>query len=752
MYNKKFFYLFLFIYIIILNAVYSIRINKEIGGSLLDLIKKPEEEISFKNNNQKNEIFNLIEKSNNNLNNIFLSLGENNNESESANTFEIEKKDDNKTNTVANYEIKSPNNKLIHSAYSDSYKSRKWGLVTLILFGTTFLILRSGYNFLKNINKFFAKGVKSLSNQILLLFISLSIFIICYTYGAFDSIIINWEYIIAIIAIFIVIWIFYNFFLLLFALSVTIKWRELENKATSFLNLKQKINQESNNSNYINAFEYLLLKRYFFIPLFPVLKCSSLKPEMKFYVYLEDCLLKKLRHFFKLSWTSWISTIIVIMFWNVFVWNMKIFPSTIFIFLSPFLGITVTYLIYVYIKSIYRKVVVSINKENMNDFKDFDYYKNDIFESMGFPKYLNDIIYNEEQSNKIRENKYSLHEHLNNRPPNLYENLIVFGHSGLYFLLNLIQCINVLFICWQIAIFGHFAEDIAIAYTNIMYFFLICCTVAYVFLQLFFTILTLKWLTIIDSIEMNRNEKCLKKMVNKHLKRAGELSNNILMNFKKIYFNMIFKKNDETPGNEKEKFDEKQQLIDNESLNEDFEINNNNDENRKSKEKDKEEFKLVYENLKDILRLNFNRFKKSRNDNTIEIKSELKPFLKSCGNFLTEKEINFLLHLLENSSNYNGTLNLDQLIFLCGCILHFQAQKPSEIIKYVIDQYYKKNPQYYKGKTMKWENIELFLNYYDYFTKNEIDFIKEQCDYIGNEFTLDGFISCVLSPSQFYAN
>ena len=74
-------------------------------------------------------------------------------------------------------------------------------------------------------NKFFAKGVKSLSNQILLLFISLSIFIICYTYGAFDSIIINWEYIIAIIAIFIVIWIFYNFFLLLFSLSVTIKWR-----------------------------------------------------------------------------------------------------------------------------------------------------------------------------------------------------------------------------------------------------------------------------------------------------------------------------------------------------------------------------------------------------------------------------------------------------------------------------------------------------------------------------------------------
>ena len=50
MFNKKIFTLFLFIYIIILNAICSIRMNKEIGGSLLDLIKKPEEEIKLKNN------------------------------------------------------------------------------------------------------------------------------------------------------------------------------------------------------------------------------------------------------------------------------------------------------------------------------------------------------------------------------------------------------------------------------------------------------------------------------------------------------------------------------------------------------------------------------------------------------------------------------------------------------------------------------------------------------------------------------
>ena len=71
--------------------------------------------------------------------------------------------------------IQNTNNdgdKIIHKPFPETTKKmRKWGLVTLAIFGTSFLLIRSLYNSVKNINKFFAKGVLSLSNQMLLLFI-----------------------------------------------------------------------------------------------------------------------------------------------------------------------------------------------------------------------------------------------------------------------------------------------------------------------------------------------------------------------------------------------------------------------------------------------------------------------------------------------------------------------------------------------------------------------------------------------------
>ena len=51
------------------------------------------------------------------------------------------------------------------------------------------------------------------------------------------------------------------------------------------------------------------------------MKCSSLREEVKFSTYLENCLQKKLKHFFKLSWNAWLSLIIVLMFWDVFIFN-----------------------------------------------------------------------------------------------------------------------------------------------------------------------------------------------------------------------------------------------------------------------------------------------------------------------------------------------------------------------------------------------------------------------------------------------
>ena len=126
---------------------------QEIGGSLLEIISNTDE-INYENpNEQKTEINNLILKAEK-KNQLFLET-----------------------------EIQNTNNdgdKIIHKPFPETTKKmRKWGLVTLAIFGTSFLLIRSLYNSVKNINKFFAKGVLSLSNQMLLLFIHM-VFLIQY--------------------------------------------------------------------------------------------------------------------------------------------------------------------------------------------------------------------------------------------------------------------------------------------------------------------------------------------------------------------------------------------------------------------------------------------------------------------------------------------------------------------------------------------------------------------------------------------
>jgi hypothetical protein len=70
-------------------------------------------------------------------------------------------------------------------------------------------------------------------------------------------------------------------------------------------------------SYFFELYEYLLLKHYFIVPFFPVFKPSTLRKDFPFNVYLKFCLLDKLRLFFKISWTCWIASIILIFFWSV---------------------------------------------------------------------------------------------------------------------------------------------------------------------------------------------------------------------------------------------------------------------------------------------------------------------------------------------------------------------------------------------------------------------------------------------------
>ena len=446
----------------------------------------------------------------------------------------------------------------VHNPALDIEKSTKtkiWSISTIIIFGFSYLILRVIYNKLKNINKFFSKCIASLSNQLMFLIICFIIVLLIYTYGNFDSIPLNWEYFISGIAMYIITFILLSIYIIIITYFITKNWEKLEKKANSFTELRHKFDNianqkyDPNNNNYkdsntndiIETFEYLILKRFFFIPLFPVFKPSLFRKEMNFSIYLKKTLIEKLRLFFKFSWTSWIFLLITIMFWNVFLASAKVKTLLFSLLIIPIIGIILTFLLFLYTKSIYRKVIESINQDNIANYQDIDYNSNSSLQSSSHPKYLLNLIQNEKEMEKMNKPN-NLHIHFHQRPSSLYENLIIFGNTGFHLIINIIQSICLIFIAWGVITFGKHLSVIRNKYNKLGLILFISVSIIYFFIQGFITALTLKWYCIIDSIEMRKNEKCVKKMINHHLYHSGKIAESIFQNFKKIYFDMKMNK------------------------------------------------------------------------------------------------------------------------------------------------------------------------------------------------------------------
>lgn len=92
---------------------------------------------------------------------------------------------------------------------------------------------------------------------------------------------------------------------------------------------------------------------------------------------------------------------------------------------------------------------------------------------------------------------------MHQRSESLYESQIMFGQSGPYFMLNLIQICAFMLIFWIEIMFNHFRIEIVETYSNLSYIFLITGAVFYFIIQLAMTSLSLKWLTLISSVRYN---------------------------------------------------------------------------------------------------------------------------------------------------------------------------------------------------------------------------------------------------------
>ena len=110
-----------------------------------------------------------------------------------------------------------------------------------------------------------------------------------------------------------------------------------------------------------------------------------------------------------------------------------------------------------------------------------------------------------------------------------------------------------------------------------------------------------------------------------------------------------------------------------------------------------------------------------------------------------------MIYLIQNFKDFKGELSINNLYDIAGAIIHFRSMKPMEIINSVFDNYYKLNSRVSKEDIIKYNDIETFMDtYHDFFSKEECDFMKEQCKYLGDTFTLDALMGNVLSLRQYY--
>jgi len=249
----------------------------------------------------------------------------------------------------------------------------------------------------------------------------------------------------------------------------------------------------------------------------------------------------------------------------------------------------------------------------------------------------------------------------------LFEGTVVLGITGFTLLLNIIQTLSVSFIIWSVLLYVKHLTPMMDYYGNnkVILAAVVPLTVIYFILMVLITVLNLRWYTLISSIEMNRNEECINKVLNVQRKRASEISDDIYNSFKKIFYDIKTKKYlDGKRTNPNQAF----------------------------------EFGLGNKKMQFYLNIAFDKFKAFTKNTTddfdedkIQIKDELKYFLKSTGNRLDDTQIDFMLHLVIDFDKENGELSRTQICDIWGAILSFSKYTPQEIFYEVLNYYYDNN-------------------------------------------------------------
>jgi len=128
----------------------------------------------------------------------------------------------------------------LHKPYGNETPYMRYiSLSTYIIFGLSYLFLNIVVSLLNKLDdSFIVKAFKLLINQLFMYFVLLSIFIVLYVLGGFDSIRINYEFVINGFCTFILCWILICLVIILLCyLNSIISWEEKEKSAIDFSNI-----------------------------------------------------------------------------------------------------------------------------------------------------------------------------------------------------------------------------------------------------------------------------------------------------------------------------------------------------------------------------------------------------------------------------------------------------------------------------------------------------------------------------------
>lgn len=306
---------------------------------------------------------------------------------------------------------------------------------------------------------------------------------------------------------------------------------------------------------------------------------------------------------------------------------------------------------------------------------------------------------------------------IQNNYPSLYDENMFLGETGFSVILNLVQLILFLFSTWSTYVFSK--EIFNIYNTQSPWIFGICigAFVGYFLLYTFLISITIRWYTLIASIETRRNDKCLKKTINHQMASYSQISQSISYAFKKLFYDNVYEKDQN---------------------NNPFKLSINNF---------RKKLNFYIKRFKGLIGKNINNFDETPIE--FDIKTELPVFLRSCGMELTEEEYDFMLHISGDKKNLmDQKLNHTQLHDVWAAINYFCSKPMHEIVRKVFEDHSLKQEENNKKSDLEAfdeKKITDFLIYYkEYFPENLSEFMIEEVSYLGTNFTIDAFIFRIL--------